>query len=132
MQPEKIKRYSMVIFVLTILAGYSTFAVGEYQISSSTSRTANPFLNPYEARSYPDKLEIFQGDKKVSLMHSEKPNIERWGFIDSGNMVVVKSKSEDGSVIYELFDTATGKRKDKAASSVNNGHLPRWAADFIE
>ena len=132
MYSEKIKQYAKVLLVVGILAGYGAIAHGEYQISPTAAKAANPFRNPYEARSYPDKLEIYQGDKRVSEIRSEKPNIERWGFIDSGNLVVVKSKGEDGLTIYELFDTATGELRDKAVSSENNDSLPIWAVDFFE
>jgi hypothetical protein len=129
---EKIKQNAKVLLVVGILAGYGATAVGEYQISPSAVQAANPYLNPYEARSYPNKLEVYRGDKRVSVIRSEKPNIERWGFIDSGNLVVVKSRGEDGVTIFELFDTATGALRDKAISSDNSDRLPIWAVDFIE
>ncbi len=132
MHPKKIKLFSLILLFVSILAGYGTTALGEYQISPSAAKAANPFQNPYEARSYPDKLEIYHGNQQVSEIRSEKPNIDRWGFIDSGKLVVVKSKGVDGSTIYELFDTATGELRDKAVSSENNDSLPIWAVDFFE
>ena len=132
MYPIKFNRYSIVFLVVTILVGYDCAAFGEFQISSSSAKPATPYLNPYEARSYPDKLEIYRGDKKVSVIRSEKPNIERWGFINSGNLVVVKSRGEDLLTIYELFETATGVLQDEAVRSDDNGRLPIWAVGFAE
>ncbi len=132
MHPKKIKLFSLILLFVSILAGNGTTALGEYQISPSAAKPANPYKNPYDAISYPDKLEIYHGDNKVSLIRSEKPDIERWGFIDSGNLVVVKSRGEDGSKIYELFDTATGTLRDKAVGSEDTDTLPIWAVDFIE
>ncbi len=132
MHSENFKRYVTVLFVVGILAGFGAPAVGEFQISPSAAEPANPAMNPYDAISYPDRLEIYHGDDKVSLIRSEKPNIERWGFIDSGNLVVVKSRGEDDSKVYELFDTATGELRDKAVGSEGNDNLPIWAVGFIE
>lgn len=132
MHSETIQRYSKILLVFTILAGYGAPAVGEFQISPSAAKPANPAMNPYDARSYPDKLEIYRGGEKISLIKSEKPDIERWGFVDSGNLVVVKSRGEDGSTIYELFDTVTGELRDKAVGAEDKESLPIWAVDFIE
>lgn len=132
MHPGQFKRYLSVLIIIGTLTGYVTTVVGEYQISPSTATVANPFLNPYEARSYPEKLEIYHGDKKVSVIRSEKLSIDQWGFIDSGNLVVVKSKGENGLTVYELFETATGALKDKAVQSEANDGLPIWVVDFVE
>ncbi|MFC1831625.1 hypothetical protein ACFL0S_06355 [Thermodesulfobacteriota bacterium] len=52
MYPGKFKTYLSVLFIAGNLIGYGATAVGEFQISPPAVKTANPFLNPYEAPSY--------------------------------------------------------------------------------
>ncbi len=132
MHTEKINRYTFVFFAVIILVGFGTIVQGESNISSSQAKAANPYLNPYEACSYPGRLEIFKDGKNVSVIRSEKPNIERWGFIDSGNLIVVKSRGDRGPAVFELFDTATGALRNKImATDIRKGQ-PSWTTDFAD
>lgn len=121
----KVKLYLSVFFLISL------FTTGMSGISHATpnnfsSIPANPSLNPYDARSYPDRLEIFKGDKKISIIRSENPDIKRWAFTDSGNLVIVKSQDISGRNIFELFDTATGTRRDKVVVSDAQKKQPSW------
>jgi hypothetical protein len=93
---------------------------------------ANPHQNPYEARSFPDRLEIFKGGMQISVIRCENPNIERWGFIDSGKHVVVRSRTEHQSVVLELFDTASGIRADRVLVFEHKKSKPAWASGFAD
>ena len=66
------------------------------------------------------------------MIHSAKSNIEKWGFVNSGNQVVVRSGGENGFAVIELFDTESGKlRKKVMVSEIENGQ-PSWAAEFTD
>ena len=132
MHTEKINVYIFAFFAATILAGFGTIAQGESNLSSPIVYAANPYLNPYEARSYPGRLEIFKGGKNISVIRSEKSNIERWGFIDSGNLIVVRSRGDLGPAVFELFDVATGALRNKVVVSDIKEGQPSWAADFAD
>ena len=93
---------------------------------------ANPHQHPYEARSFPDKLEIYKSGEQISVIHCENPNIERWGFIDSGNHVVVRSRIDNQPAVLELFDTLSGVRVDKVSVPENRKGIPAWAAGFTD
>jgi len=93
---------------------------------------ANPHHHPYVARSFPDRLEIFKGGMQISVIRCENPNIERWGFIDSGKHVVVRSRTEHQSVVLELFDTASGIRADRVLVFEHKKSKPAWASGFAD
>ena len=91
---------------------------------------ANPHQHPYEARSFPDKLEIYKVGKQI--IHCENPNIERWGFIDSGSHVVVRSRTEHQPAVLELFDTASGVRVSRVLVLEHKKSNPAWASGFTD
>ena len=108
-----LNRYLIILLGASVLVAFATITQGESSKLSLNPTPANPYLNPYEARSYPKRLEVFRDGKHIGVIRSEKPNIERWGFIDSGRHIVVKSRGDDGPAIIELFDTATCMRVSK-------------------
>ena len=108
-----IYRRLIALLAASVLVAFAAISQGESKKSSLSPIPANPHLNPYEARSYPERLEVFRDDKQIGVVRSEKPNIERWGFIDSGSHIVVRSRGDEDLVILELFDTATCTRVDK-------------------
>ena len=106
---------------------------GHIHLSKEEAMPANPYKNPYDARSYPNKLEIFKGDKKICTIQSEGFKIERWGFIDKGNYVVIRSIGKDKQIILELFKTKTCKRVDKIkVSNPKKDEIPLWANSVKE
>ena len=123
-------RNFMVLLSFIILAS-ETIAQGESKESSLDPSPANPYLNPYEAISYPERLEVFRDGKQICVVRIERPGIERWGFIDSGNHIVTRSSSDIGPVIIELFDTATCTQVDKLVMTGDQKRSPSWAAGFI-
>jgi len=127
---EKVKLYLYVLFLVALFFTGMSSATHAAP-NGFSSIPANPSLNPYDARSYPDRLEIFKGDRKVSVIRSENPDIQQWGFIDSGNLVVVKSQDKSGQKVFELFDTATGTRRDKVVMS-GAQKIPPWAKTLTE
>jgi len=120
------------LFAVCISMGFTAIAYGGASKTLIGSAPANPYQNPYEAVSYPEKLEIFRDGEQIGTIQSEKPNIERWGFIDSGDYVVVKSVGKTGPAILELFETATCKRVDKLMMSGEKNQLPAWATEFTK
>ncbi len=119
-------------FIALSLLAFVAIAQGWPYSSSISAEPTNPYFNPYEARSYPDKLEVFKDDKKIGVIRSEQRNIERWGFINSGNHMVVRSRGVEGPAIIELFETATCTRVDKLVMSSEQKRSPEWAADFLK
>ena len=127
---EKVKLYLSVLFLVGLFFTGMSSATHAAP-NSFSSIPADPSLNPYDARSYPDRLEIFKGDRKVSVIRSRNPDIQQWGFIDSGNLVVVKSQDKSGQKVFELFDTATGTRRDKVVMS-GAQKIPPWAKTLTD
>lgn len=126
----RVARALSVTLVMVALTGHGVYAGAELKAPARGERAANPHQNPFEARSYPERLEIYKGGKKISVIRSSQPNIERWGFIDSGNRVVVRSRGKDGLSALELFDTATGARVEKVLASEVREGKPSWAVDY--
>jgi len=132
MRTSIVNRYLTALLVWSVFVAFAVTAQGESKELLLSPVPANPYQNPYEARSYPDRLEIFRDGKQICTVRSEKPNIERWGFIDSGNHIVVISQDNTGPVIIELFDTVTCTRVDKWVMSSDQKLSPAWAADFLK
>ena len=123
-------RCLIALLAASALVAYAATALGDSNKSSFNPAPANPHLNPYEAKSYPERLEILRDGKQICAVRSEKPNIERWGFIDSGNHIVVRSRTDEGPAIIELFDTSTCTKVDKLVMSSDQKRSPAWAAYF--
>ena len=123
--------YLTFLLAASVLVALPVIAQGELKESPLSPIPANPYRNPYEAISYPERLEVFRDGKKIGVVRSEKPNIVQWGFIDSGNHIVVRSQGDAGPAIIELFDTATCTQVDKLMLSGDQKQLPAWTAGFI-
>jgi len=128
--PKKTLTYVLLFFATIGLIGCSLITTESPTLSLHRSQAANPYTNPYQARSYPGKLEIFKGDKRVSIILSEKPNIQRWGFIDSGHLLIVKSRGETGPAVFELFDVTTGILRSNFLEHDAQKIWPLWATTF--
>lgn len=102
-------------------------------LSKDAAKPANPFQIPYNARSYPNSLEIFKGKNKMCMIKSSGDLIEQWGFIDRGNYVAIRSKESEKQMVLELFKTKTCKLTDKIKLPfpVNKKILPIWAKSIL-
>lgn len=120
------------IILTSVLAWHGISASAEAELPRGGEMAANPAQNPYEARSFQDRLEIYKGGKQIGVIHSEKPNIERWGFIDSGNHIVVRSRAGQQPVVLELFNTATGVRVDRMLLPEFRKVNKAWASGFVD
>ena len=92
---------------------------------------ANPYEKSFEVQSFPGRLEVFSSSgQSVSVIRSEAPDIEQWGFIDSGKQIVVRSQGNE-VVILERFDTITGALLEKVVVSGNQKNQPSWTKDIL-
>lgn len=107
---------------------------GKVYLSKEASKPADPYQNPYDARSYPNRLEVFQGDKKICTVQSRGDLIDRWGFIDGGNYIAVRSSIHGKRTVLELFKTDTCKCADEIdlPASGSKKILPLWASSIFE
>jgi len=103
-------------------------------LSKKSAKPANPYENPYDARSHRHGLEIFKGEKQVCEISLDKGAlIKQWGFIDKGNYVVVRSIGKEKKTIFQLFETGTCKCVDKVtASEVKADKMPLWVNALME
>lgn len=120
------------VLLLTIVLSWGAISQSADMKRPIDGEAANPHHHPYAARSFPDRLEIYKNGKQVNVIHCENPNIERWGFIDSGNHVVVRSRIGSRPAVIELFDTASGVRVDKVLVPEHRKGIPAWASGFVD
>ena len=122
-----------IFYVLLFVSGCRE-KPGHVYLSKDAARPANPYQIPYDARSYSNSLEIFRGEKRICIIRSRGDLIERWGFIDDGDYVVIRSRGGDRQIVLQLFKTKTCKCVDEIELPVsgNKQLLPRWANSFIE
>lgn len=121
------------LLAVSMLMAFAANTQGESNESVLRLMPANPHLHSYEVVSYPERLVIFRDNEQICVVHSAKPYIERWGFIDSGNYIVVRSRDNEDATAIELFDTATGARSSTLMMPIDNHkQSPAWAADFLE
>ena len=104
------------------------------RLSKDAAKPANPYQIPYDARSYRNSLEVFNGEKKICILQNKGDLIERWGFIDGGNYVAIRSRGGHGQTILELFKTETCRRVDAIElPAMGNKHaLPLWTNSLFE
>jgi len=132
MHLKRFQTYMLSFLGMVMFIGCGLITPEPPALSLQRSQAANPSLHPYDARSYSGRLEIFEGTKRVSAIRSAKSNIQRWGFIDSGRLIVVKSSGEEGLAVFELFNVATGVLCDKVLAHNINKERPFWAAQFTD
>ena len=108
--------------------------VGHVYLSKNAARPANPYRIPYDARSYPNSLEVFKGEKKICIMPSKGDLIERWGFIGGGDYMAIRSRGRDKQIVLELFKTESCKCVDEIELPAlgNKNALPLWANSLFE
>jgi len=133
----RIIRYLILISVL--FASFSVLSCAaktdHFILSEESAKPANPYENPYDARSHPDRLEIFKGEKKVCEIILKKGLlIQRWGFIDKGNYIVIRSAGREGNkIIFQLFKTDTCECVDKVMiSGTKTDKVPLWVKSLME
>ena len=104
------------------------------RLSKEASKPANPYRNPYDARSYRYGLEVFEGGKRVCHVRSGRGSIERWGFIDDGEYIAVRSEDRNGRTLLELFETNSCKRVDEVEwpDSESGASPPEWASSLFD
>ena len=118
-------RYKCIIVFAVISITVSAYA-SHTNLSPDRVTPANPFHNPYDAISSPNRLEIFKGDDKICTIQNEGYTIEQWGFIDEGNHIVVRFKNSDGQIIMELVKTIPCKCVDIMNESESQNKAVLW------
>ena len=132
----RIIRYLILISILC--ASFSVLGCaersGHFNLSKKSAKPADPYENPYDARSHPDRLEIFKGEKKICEIVLQKDFlIQRWGFIDKGNYIVIRSAEKGNKIIFQLFKTDTCQCVDEVIfSGMKTDKVPLWANSLME
>ncbi len=134
--------YFRIIGYLMLISGMSaSFSASgcaerskHFNLSRKSVKPANPYENPYDARSHSDRLEIFKGEKQIcEITLDTGDSIQRWGFIDQGNYVVVRSAGKENKMIFQLFETGTCKRVNKVViSRMKTDKTPLWVKSLME
>lgn len=122
-----------------LIAACSLVSLSSCVIDASSLETegnewapANPTTHNYTARSMQGGLVVFDNGRKVATIRTAAPNLEQWSFVRAGRNIVTKSRGGHGPATIELWDSATGMRRDKVlAYAVRNGK-PAWAARYAE
>lgn len=83
---------------------------------------------PLTAENGQGNVTIKEGSKTVSVCYTVSPNIEKTRFIDEQNEIVIKSRGNHGPATVQLFDTRTGREKDRIMAFAIQGGTPAWAS----
>ncbi|GEM_PF-6306185 len=122
-------KYSLFIILLWAISTVSAAMGNEHDLPIDFS-PANPYTNPYSARSHPDKLEIYRRNTKICTIQINMSMIGQWGFIDNGNYVVVEFRDNSTRTAMALFKTTTCQLVDKITEHENPTNRPAWADIF--
>lgn len=127
-----VKWHIAVLIAVSVFLAPAAIAQGESKKLSLDPTPANPYLNPYEVKSFAERLEVFRDGKPIGVIRSENSGIERWGFIDSGNHIVIKLRDVKGLAIFELYDAASCTQMDRWVMPADQKQAPAWVAAFID
>jgi hypothetical protein len=73
------------------------------------------------------RVRIVRNGRTVSVIRTELPNVEGYRFRNGKRQIVVKSRANHGPAVVELFDTATGVRRDKVMDFAIQRSGATWA-----
>ena len=85
---------------------------------------------PLQARSIQSGVLITRGGAAVATCHTAMMNVERYKFINSSRQIVVKSRGNHGPATVEMFDTNTGRLRDKVLAFAIRKSGVSWAYGF--
>ena len=74
------------------------------------------------------RLVVLRGTKQIAVVRPSKPLIERYGFWQGTDQVVIRSTDNSGEAIIELFKVQGSQRVAGVAASAVKDGKPDWAA----
>lgn len=75
---------------------------------------------------------IMEGSRRHSVCVTASPNVEQTRSIKEQQEIVVKSRGNHGPATVQLFDTSTGREKNRVMAYDIRGGKPHWAAGMGE
>ena len=94
------------------------------------SRPAAPAATPLTTRNIQGGVVIVHDGKAVATCRTAMLNVEKHKFINGGRQIVIKSRGNHGPATVEIFDTPTGKLRDKVLAFAIRKSGVSWAYGF--
>ncbi len=104
-----------------------TYGVFSQQLPSQPPR---PSISPLRATTIQGGVTISRDGRTISTCRTAMANVERWKFANGGTQIVVKSRGNHGPASVEMFDTATGRLRDKVLAFAIRASRVNWAYGF--
>lgn len=104
-----------------------TYGVFNQQLPSPPQR---PSYSPLRATPIQGGVTISRDGRSISTCRTAMMNVERWQFANGGAQIVVKSRGNHGPATVEMFDTATGRLRDKVLAFAIRSSRVSWAYGF--